>query len=205
MTKIDVYISLNSPWTFLGWRPFLALRDKHQLNVTVKPAKFAEVFASTGGLPLPKRAPERRAYRMMELRRWRDWHGVPLALEPKFFPADETLGVRLVIAAGQQGLDAARLAMEIGHAQWVLDQNIADAAVLSQAATRAGLDAAKIRAAAPDDAALDALWDANTREAVSRGVFGAPSYVLDNGEIFWGQDRVPLLGWRLSGAAGPAS
>ena len=200
MTNVDVYISLNSPWTFLGWREFFALRDTLGLVVTVKPARFTDVFAATGGLPLPKRAPARQAYRMMELKRWRDWHGVPIALEPKTFPSDETAGVRLVIAAQAQGLDAARLAAEIGHALWVLEQPISDARVLDEAARRAGLDASRIRAAASSEASLDAQWATHTREAVARGVFGAPSYVLDDGEIFWGQDRVALLGWRLKGS-----
>jgi 2-hydroxychromene-2-carboxylate isomerase len=195
---IDVYVSLNSPWTFLGWGRFRALASKHHATVTVKPAKFTEVFAATGGLPLPKRAPERRAYRMMELKRWRDFHGIPIALEPKSFPTDEAAGVRLVMAAQQQGLDAAALCEQIGHALWVREENIADADVLAAAAKRAGLDAAAILRGALSVDAANAQWEANTAEAVKRGVFGAPSYVLSDGEIFWGQDRVDLLAWRLA-------
>ena len=57
----------------------------------------------------------------------------------------------------------------------------------------AGLDATAIRKAGPSDAELDALHDTFTAEAISRGVFGAPSYVLESGEIFWGQDRLEFL------------
>ena len=71
MPTIDYYISLNSPWTYLGSARFAAIAKKHDYTVNVKPAKFAEVFAKTGGLPLVKRAPERRAYRLMDLKRWR--------------------------------------------------------------------------------------------------------------------------------------
>jgi 2-hydroxychromene-2-carboxylate isomerase len=204
MTKVDAYISLNSPWAFLGWRGILILRERHKLAVTVKPTRFADVFAETGGLPLPKRAPARRAYRMMELKRWRDWHGIPLVLEPSTFPSDEAPGVRLVMAAQSLGLDASRLAAEIGHALWIDDHNIADPAVLAAAAQRAGIDVSALIAAAPSTSEVDANWTANTREAIERGVFGAPSYVLESGEIFWGQDRVPLLGWRLAGATSQA-
>jgi 2-hydroxychromene-2-carboxylate isomerase len=199
MTKLDAYVSMNSPWTFLGWQGLRKLISKHDLKVTVKPSKFAEVFAATGGLPLPKRAPERRAYRMMELKRWRDYHGIPIVLEPAHFPIDEAVATRLVIAAQKQGLDAGRLTEEIGHALWVRNENIADPTVIAAAAKRAGVDAAAVLKAAPPEAELDVAWAANTAEAVSRGVFGAPSYVLDTGEIFWGQDRVDLLGWRLGG------
>lgn len=201
MTAIDVYISLNSPWTYLGWQRFRALADRYGLAARVKPARFGEVFAVTGGLPLPKRAPERRAYRMMELRRWRDRLGIPIALEPKSFPSDEVPATHLLIAAVAQGLDGVRLAEEIGRALWELEQSIADPDVLAAAAARAGMDAAAIKAEASPEAELEAAFAANTAEAIARGVFGAPSYVLPDGEIFWGQDRLDLLEWRLSGRA----
>lgn len=193
MATIDYYLTLNSPWAFLGSVEFIAIAKRRGATVNVKPAKFGEIFAQTGGLPLPKRSPERRAYRMMELKRWSARRGIPMVLEPKSFPADESAAARLVIAAARQGLDALRLSSEIGASLWVRDENMAEPAVLAAAATRAGLDAAAIRAGGPSDEALDKIWTENTAEAVSRGVFGAPSYVLPSGEIFWGQDRIDFL------------
>jgi 2-hydroxychromene-2-carboxylate isomerase len=64
---------------------------------------------------------------------------------------------------------------------------------MSAAAQRAGLDAAALRANGPADAELDALYEQYTQDALKAGVFGAPSYVLPSGEIFWGQDRLELL------------
>jgi len=193
MPTIDYYISLNSPWTYLGSARFAAIAKKHDCTVNVKPAKFSEVFARTGGLPLVKRAPERRAYRIMDLKRWRDHLGIPINIEPKYFPSDEAPGTRLVLAAKLQGKDAHRLATEIGKALWEMEQSIAEPAALAAAAERAGLDAEAIREAGPSDAELDGMHDALTAEAVNRGVFGAPSYVLPSGEIFWGQDRLEFL------------
>jgi 2-hydroxychromene-2-carboxylate isomerase len=193
MPTIDYYISLNSPWTYLGSARFAAIAKKHDCTVDVKPAKFAEVFAKTGGLPLMKRASERRAYRLMDLKRWRDHLGIPINIEPKHFPSDEAPGTRLVLAAKLQGKDAHRLATEIGKALWEMEQSIADQAVLAAAAQRAGLDAEAIRKAGPSDAELDGMHDELTAEAIGRGVFGAPSYVLRSGEIFWGQDRLEFL------------
>ena len=193
MPTIDYYISLNSPWTYLGSARFAAIAKKHDCTVNVKPAKFAEVFAKTGGLPLVKRAPERRAYRLMDLKRWRDHLGVPINIEPKYFPSDEAPGTRLVLAAKLQGKDAHRLATEIGKALWEMEQSIAEPAALAAAAERAGLDAAAVRKAGPSDAELDGMHDELTAEAIKRGVFGAPSYVLASGEIFWGQDRLEFV------------
>jgi 2-hydroxychromene-2-carboxylate isomerase len=193
MREIDYYISLNSPWTYLGSARFREIARRHGCKVNVKPARFTEVFAKTGGLPLPKRSPQRRAYRLMELKRWREHLAIPIVIEPTSFPADEAPGVRLVLCAGLAGADALALASEIGRSLWELDLNIADPAVLDGAAKRAGVDAAALRAGAPSDQELDSLWNRLTEEAIARGVFGAPSYVLETGEIFWGQDRLDFL------------
>ena len=201
MTKIDYYLSLNSPWTYLGSARLLELREKHGVQVTAKPTKFADVFAQTGGFPLPRRSPQRQAYRMMELKRWRDELGIPIILEPEHFPSDETSGYRLVIAAEITGQDAVRLSAEIGRALWEQDKDFSDWEVLKEIAKRVGIDADMVRAAGPDDDELDAIVVKNTEEAVSGGVFGAPSYVFEDGEIMWGQDRVQFVAKRLAAMA----
>jgi 2-hydroxychromene-2-carboxylate isomerase len=129
----------------------------------------------------------------MDLKRWRDHLDIPINIEPKYFPSDEAPGTRLVLAAKLQGKDAHRLATEIGKALWEMEQSIADPAALAAAAERAGLDAEAIRKTGPSDGELDEMHDALTAEAIKRGVFGAPSYVIPSGEIFWGQDRLEFL------------
>ena len=193
MATIDYYMTLNSPWTYIASARFADMARRHGMTVNIKPSKFGPIFEQTGGLPLPKRAPARRAYRMMELKRWREFRGIALNLEPKFFPCDDAVATRLVIAAKLAGKDAHRLATELGRAIWEREENLADAAVVTAAAQRAGLDAAVLRTGGPADGELDALNEQYTREALAAGVFGAPSFVLPTGEIFWGQDRLELL------------
>lgn len=190
---IDYYISLNSPWTYMGSALLAEIAKRNGATVNVKPAKFGPIFERTGGLPLPKRSPERRAYRLMELKRWREVRNIPLVLQPKNSPSDDAAATRLVIAAKLQGKDAHRLATELGRAIWELDEPLGEAAVIAAGAQRAGIDAAAVRAAGPPDAELDRLYDQYTQEALAAGVFGAPSFVLPSGEIFWGQDRLELL------------
>ena len=69
---IDYYLSLTSPWTYLGSARFAEIAERNGAIVNVKPCKFGPIFEQTGGLPLPKRSPQRQAYRMMELKRWRE-------------------------------------------------------------------------------------------------------------------------------------
>src|SRR5204862_8319307 len=109
---IDYYMSLTSPWTYLGSAPFAVIAMRNGATVNIKPCKFGPIFEQTGGLPLPKRSPQRRAYRMMELKRWRELRGVPLTLEPRHFPCDDAAATRLVISAGLHGRDAHVLSLE---------------------------------------------------------------------------------------------
>jgi 2-hydroxychromene-2-carboxylate isomerase len=193
---IDYYLSLNSPWTYLGSARFTEIVRRHGALVRVKPVDYGRIFAVSGGLPLAKRPPQRQKYRLVELARWRDHLGVRLNLRPRFFPAAEAQAARLVIACRQAGGDALALAHAILRAQWAEERDIADAATLAAIAMELGHDAAALqRAAAGEEVA--AAYAADTDEAIARDVFGAPSYVVA-GEIFWGQDRLDFLDRRLA-------
>jgi len=197
MTQIDYYFTLNSPWSYMGGLRLAKIATENGASVNTKPARMGEIFSQTGGLPLPKRAPARQAYRLMELKRWVDFLNIPFVIKPQFFPHDETEGVRLVLAAVETSGDGLAMATEIGRSLWELNEDPADANVQNAAATRAGLDADVLRAALSlGDAA--GIWTKNTEEALGRDVFGAPSYVID-GEVFWGQDRLDFVERKLAG------
>jgi carboxymethylenebutenolidase len=159
--------------------------------VRVKPVDYGKVFPVSGGLPLKQRALQRQAYRLVELRRFRDHLRVPINLEPKFFPVPTEDASVLIIAADQQhGADAAmRLAGAILRACWAEDCNIGDAQILAQIAADQGLDAAQLNGRSEQARSAYANY---TQEAIERQVFGAPTYVVDN-ELFWGQDRLEFL------------
>jgi 2-hydroxychromene-2-carboxylate isomerase len=106
---VDYYVSLNSPWTYLGSRRFEVIAQKHKADVTIWPVDFGSVFAVSGGLPLPKRAPQRQAYRMMELKRWRDHLGVLAALWAEEKNTGDPATLRAIIA--ECGIDADALIM----------------------------------------------------------------------------------------------
>ena len=195
---VDYYVSLNSPWTYLGSRRFEAIAAKHGADVTIWPVDFGSVFAVSGGLPLPKRAPQRQAYRMMELKRWRDHLGVELTLEPKYFPANEVPAVCAVIALREQGRmkDAINVAHAVLNALWAEEKDTGDPATLRAIIASCGLDADAVMLASQ---ALEPAGkrEAYTRHAIEQGVFGAPSFVID-GEIFWGQDRLDFVDRKLA-------
>ena len=196
-TTVDYYFATISPWMYLGHARFTDLVHQHHATVHVKPANLGEVFPASGGLPLSKRAPQRQAYRLVDLERVSKHLGVPLNLHPKFFPANGDLAAMWIIAAnevsGEQGM---ALTGAIAHALWVEDRDIADAETLAVVAHGIGLDAQSLSDRASTEQ-IAQRYAANTKEAIDRGVFGAPSYVID-GEIFWGQDRMDFVARKLA-------
>ncbi|NKC33638.1 2-hydroxychromene-2-carboxylate isomerase [Falsiroseomonas selenitidurans] len=196
---IDYYLSLNSPWTHLGAARIEALAARHGASIRPIPCDFGgTVFPASGGLPLPRRSPQRQAYRMQELRRWREALGLPIVLTPKHFPHDENRGAACVIAARETEGDAPALALAhaILKALWEAEANPADPATLAALIAGCGLDAKALLALAEDPRWL-AQRQADSQAALERGVFGAPSYVIGE-EIFWGQDRLDFVERRLA-------
>src|SRR5580658_3504470 len=96
---VDYYFTPISPWTYLGHQRVGAMAERQGARIVVKPVDFAKVFAASGGLPLAKRPPQRQAYRLFELKRWRRFLDIPLNLEPAHFPAPAELASRLILAA----------------------------------------------------------------------------------------------------------
>lgn len=188
---VDYYLSLNSPWTFLGHERFMTMAAKAGVNVRIRPVDFSLIFPKTGGLPVPQRPPQRRAYRMQELKRWREFLGIPLNLEPAHWPADDKLATGLVIAAREEGMDAAHLAGAYMRAVWVEERDIGDEAMaLAIASETLGIDAVELL---PRVEPCLEMRVADSLAAMNeRNVFGAPSYVIGD-EVFWGQDRLDFV------------
>lgn len=195
--NVDYFLATVSPWTYLGHARFVDLAHQHHASVHVKPVNLGDVFPVSGGLPLSKRAPQRQAYRLVELARFSQHLGIPLNVQPKFFPANGDLAAKWVIAANEvSGEQALALVGAIGRALWHEERDIASQETLAVVAHGIGLDAQSLSDRAQTATIAD-RYAANTREAIDRGVFGAPTYVVD-GEIFWGQDRLDFVARKLA-------
>lgn len=196
---IDYYFSPQSPWAYLGHARFVALAQASGSTVRVLPADFGKVFAVSGGLPLGKRAPQRQAYRLVELRRFADHLQLPIHAQPQNFPVQGDDAARLIIAVemADGALAALRLTGAVLSAVWAQQRDIADPAVLAQLLAENDLDAARLDQSR--EATTQQRYEGNIQAAIDAGVFGAPSYCV-NGEIFWGQDRLDFLQRKLAGS-----
>ncbi|MGQ2979445.1 MAG: 2-hydroxychromene-2-carboxylate isomerase [Polaromonas sp.] len=195
--SIDYYFTPQSPWTYLGHARLVRMAGAAGAAVRVLPVDFGKVFPVSGGLPLGQRAPQRQAYRLVELQRFSEHLQMPLNRQPKFFPVGGDPAARLITAVDQQDGSAAALALAgaIFRAVWVEERDIASDEVLAGILQAAGGDPDRLAQSKTPE--IQQRYEANTQQAIDAGVFGAPSYVVD-GEIFWGQDRLDYLERRLA-------
>ena len=188
---VEYYFTPVSPWAYLGHERFLAIAAAAGAAVEYKPTDYGKVFPISGGLPLAKRAPQRQAYRLFEMKRWSAHLGRPLNLHPKHFPVSADLASRMIVAAEQDGQDVGGLLGAIMHAVWDAERDVSDAATLIALAEAQGLDGRALLVAA-DTEAVRMAYEAHTEDAIAAQVFGAPTYIY-RGEPFWGQDRLDFL------------
>ena len=194
---IDYYFATQSPWTYLGHWRFAQIAAAAGATVRVKPIDLGAVFPLTGGLPLAKRAPQRLAYRLLELRRFSEHLNAPLHLEPQFFPVAGDDAAKLILAvAMHEGAEAAMaISGAVLRAVWAEQRNIANESVLSALLAEQGLPARRLEDA--HSQAANERYEAATAQALAAGVFGAPTYAIA-GELFWGQDRLGFVERRLA-------
>jgi 2-hydroxychromene-2-carboxylate isomerase len=190
---VQYYFAPNSPWTYLGHLRLWDIARRAGARIEVLPIDLGgKVFPQSGGLPLGKRAPQRQAYRLVELERFSKHLHAPLNLQPRYFPVAADDAARLIVAVDlHDGADAAmHITDAVLRAVWVEERNIADEATLSLLLKERELPARRLEDA--HSQAVAVRYEANTQRAIDAGVFGAPSYVID-GEIFWGQDRLDFV------------
>jgi 2-hydroxychromene-2-carboxylate isomerase len=194
---IDYYFTPQSPWTYLGHARFAEMARQAGATVRVLPTDFGKVFAVSGGLPLGQRAPQRQAYRLVELKRFSESLQLPLHLKPAFFPVAGDAAARLIIAVDQQDGAAAAMRMcgAVFSAVWAEERNIADDAVLAILLNEQGLSTDRLAQSRSPE--VQQRYEANTQQAIDAALFGAPSYVID-GEVFWGQDRLDFVAQKLA-------
>ena len=191
MTKsIDYYLSLVSPWCYLGHERLVELAIQHNATIRIWPVDFSIIFPSTGGIPLAKRSDQRKAYRMQELHRWRDHSHVDLNLEPKHFPISDKLAATMIVNLRKQDpKKAIHLAGACLRACWLEERDVSDTDTLLAIAAENNLDGSPLlegNIGAIEEIAQDSA------KAAELGVFGAPSYLFGE-QLFWGQDRLEFL------------
>jgi 2-hydroxychromene-2-carboxylate isomerase len=196
MPHIDYYFATLSPFTYLsGTRPG-EIAKKHGATITYKPLDIMALFGRTGGTPPKDRHPNRQEYRLQELARRSKLAGLPLNPKPAFWPTNGAPSAYAIIAAQNAGGDVGKLVQAFGAACWAEERDISQDDVVRDCLEKSGFD--------PALADKDMLTGADTfaknlEDAVNAGAFGAPFFITDTDQRFWGEDRIDDLDAYLSG------
>jgi len=197
MAHIDYYLSTVSPNVYNARLRLEAVALRHGATIAYKPVDMGSLFAQTGGVALPQRHENRKAYRLQELARGAKLAGHPINLHPAFFPTNAApSGYAVIAAQNAGGGDLGALVYALARACWAEERNIADDEVIRACLAEAGFDPGLADSGLLVGAETFAK---NTEEAVARGVFGVPFYITDDDGRFWGQDRIAHLDMHLAG------
>ncbi len=196
MAHIDFYFATISPFTYLTGLRFEEIAKRHGAAVTYKPLDIMALFARTGGTPPKDRHPSRQAYRLQDLARTSKKLGMPLNVQPAFWPTNPAPASYAIIAAQKAGGDMGGLIHAITRRVWADEKNIAEDDVIREALEEAGFDPGLA-----DSGLLAGAeeYARNLEDAVNAGAFGAPFFIVDRDAHFWGQDRLEDLDLYLAG------
>jgi len=195
LKHIDYYLSLASPWSYLGHERLLNIAEKHQASISIYPIDLSIVLPATGGIPLPKRSQQRKDYRMQELTRWREFLEVPLTLQPKYFPVSDQIAAAMVLAIREKDANQAiQFAGCCLRAIWAEERDISDRSTLVSIAKENNVDG---EALMEQEETMLSSRRADSEAAIERGVYGAPTYIVED-EVFWGQDRLDFVDRKLA-------
>ena len=196
MPHVDYYFATLSPYTYMAGTRLEEVAAKHGATITYKPMDIMALFARTGGTPPPQRHPNRQEWRLQEMRRTAKKLELPINLKPAHWPTNPAPSSYAIIAAQAAGGDVGALVHAFTRACWAEDRDIAEDSVVRDVLEKSGFDPALA-----DKGLLAGAeqYGRNLEDAVLAGVFGAPTYITDGDERFWGQDKIDDLDLHLSG------
>jgi len=193
MPKLEYFYSAHSGFAYLGSKRFLDIARSAKVEIIHKPFDLRRAVAVTGPGPTNSLTPERRAYFSgREIERWAEARSAPVMDGVPTHHAKEIATSNGMLIAGLlQGVNIDQLAHTLLEAHWRDDADLADLECLSKLGSKAGIDPEPLLAAAlsPD---VQAIYEQNTDEAITRSVFGSPTYFVD-GDMFYGQDHLELV------------
>ena len=186
----EFFFDVGSPAAYLAWTQMPALCAQAGANLVYRPMLLGGVFQATGNAS-PMMVPAKGRYMTTDLSRFAQRYGVPFRLNPHF-PINTLSLMRAVV--GVQLRHAERLESFLAviyPAMWADGANLNDPATTAALLAQAGFDPAAIFGLT-NDADIKAALKANTEEAVTRGVFGAPTVFVGDA-MFFGQDRLDFV------------
>jgi 2-hydroxychromene-2-carboxylate isomerase len=193
MATIEFFYDYSSPWTYfasdriedfcarnkatLVWKPFLVGGVYNKVNPTVYQRRENPV-------------PPKDNYYRKDMADWARYLDIKM-VRPSVFPVNSVKALRGAFVAIDAGTISA-YSKAVFTAYWRDDKDISQVPVLAEVCARAGVDAERLFAAIDQQSVKDTLRN-NTQELMDRGGYGSPTMFVGGDDMYFGNDRLPLL------------
>lgn len=199
---IEFFFDCSSPWTYLAFHNIRPLAAELGAAIRWRPILVGGVFNSVNPSVYLSRehpVPAKQAYQFKDMQDWAREGGLAIKFPPSVFPVNSVKAMRGCILLEPQG-KLVRFAQAAFELYWGEDRDLSSDAVLAEACARAGVDAAAFFAGIARQEIKDRL-KANTDELIRRGGFGSPTLFVNGADMYFGNDRLPLVRAALLRAA----
>ncbi len=189
---IEFFFDCSSPWTYLAFHNIQPLAREFGAEIAWRPILVGGIFNTINPSVYAMRehpVPAKADYQKKDLADWARLAGLAIKMPPSVFPVNSVKAMRGCIWLGSDMLPFARSVFEL---YWGEDQDISQDAVLTEACRRAGVDPQPFFAGIATQPIKDQL-KANTDEVMQRGGFGSPTIFIDRTDMYFGNDRLPLI------------
>lgn len=202
MARAEFFFDCSSPWTYLAFHRIESLCEEAKAELIWKPILVGGVFNEVNRSVYEQRAnpvPVKARYYLKDLQDWARFYGLRIG-QPSVFPVNSVKAMRGAIVAEEEGCISA-YAKAVFEAYWTDLEDISRDEILAQIVARVGLDGSEFfsRIGAPE---TKAMLRGNTDELIRRGGFGSPTVFVSGDDMYFGNDRLPLVLAALRQAGG---
>lgn len=194
MARIECFFDCSSPWTYLGFHNVQPLAAEFGVEIAWRPILVGGLFNTINPSVYQSRetpVPAKQRYQLKDMADWARLAGIKITWPTTVFPVNSVKAMRGCIVADRDGA-LVPYATAVFEAYWGDDRDISQDDVLADVARTAGLDPHRMAAGMTEPGIKDALR-LNTEEVAARGGYGSPTFFLDGDDMYFGNDRLPLI------------
>jgi 2-hydroxychromene-2-carboxylate isomerase len=191
---IEFFFDCSSPWTYLAFNNIQPLAAEFDEDIQWRPILVGGIFNTVNPSVYEGRqhpVPLKAKYAGKDMQDWARLAGLKIKMPPSVFPVNSVKAMRACIVLEPQG-KLVEFATRVFEIYWGEDQDISQDEVLREVCRRAGVDADPLFAAIAEQSVKDQL-KANTDEVMARGGFGSPTIFVNRDDMYFGNDRLPLV------------
>lgn len=191
---IEFFFDCSSPWTYLAFHNIQPLAAELGVPIAWRPFMVGGVFNTVNPSVYEQRAtpvPAKARYMIKDLQDWARLADLKIKMPPSVFPVNSVKVMRACLVLEPQG-KLVPFATAAFEAYWSDDRDISQDEVVADIARKAGVDPAPLLQAIVAQDVKDRL-KANTDDLIARGGYGSPTIFVDGIDMFFGNDRLPLV------------